>query len=597
MKFVADNKKILIWLSIATLLLALLPVVDTMVTIGRDWKGVPMLYTDEVLYYAQVREVADGHPFFGNPYFYEHRESLTPAFFGSNWLASIPFFMGMSLPQAIVANFLFWSLVFVFAVFYLLRRLGVGGMWSATGALFVFIQSYLTAYRMSVRQEVFPFFFIFYITLFAWLEKPGDKKRIVALAVSAGTSFYLYSFFWQVVVATLGLVFIYAILIRLIKFPSFNIPRPAISSVFFVGILSAVIASPVIYYTWLQTHTEFYWEAMGRFGLINTHVPTAEVVYSGSWVIILLVLFVLGWRWFPNIFSREKYSFIFVFLALTGLSMVCLQASNMITGKELETAQHVKSFIVPWLAIGFFAWLAYSWKSIMKKGIREMVLGTIALALIVANIHFILFITPFPVGETKNLRKDMQNYGPPLSWLEEREANPTVIWSDPENNITPYIPALTKHYVLYAEPGNLNILSDSEVEDRYLTTRYFDGISTTTLKSEFALYAGRSRTYHYPKTLERKQKVCRILGITEWEWCPTQIDKFELVGDAYFTRLIQKYKDNITPRIHEKLAAYHVRYILVDKKQRPNVNPERLIGTVKEYDDGRFAIYRYEAKK
>ncbi len=593
MKFIAENKKILIWLSIATLLLSLLPVVDTMVTIGKDWKGVPMLYADEVLYYAQVREVADGHPFFGNPYFYEHRNSLTPAFFGSNWLASIPFFAGLSLPSAIVVNFLFWSLVFVFAVFYLLRRLGAGGMWSAACALFVFIQSYLTAYRMSVRQEVFPFFFIFYVTLFAWLEKPGDKKRIAALAVSAGTSFYLYSFFWQVVVATLGLVFIYAILQRFID-SRFSIPRPNISSVCLVGIVSAVIASPVIYYTWLQVHADFYWEAMSRFGLVNTHLPTAEVVYSGSWVIILLLLFILGWRWLSV--SLEKYSFIFVFFALTGLSMVCLQASNVITGKELETAQHVKSFIVPWLSIGFFTWLAYSWQSIEKKGIREIILGAIALALVVANIHFILFITPFPSGETKDLRRDMQAYGPPLAWLEEREPSPTVIWADPANNVTPYIPALTKHYVLYAEPGNLNILPDGEVEDRYLTTRYFHGVSTTTLKNEFALYAGRSRTYHYPKTLERKQKVCRILRITESEWCPKETDKFVLVGDEYFTRLTGKYND-IRPRIHEKLAEYHVEYILRDKKQSPTINIGSLQGSVKEYDDGRFEIYRYDAKK
>jgi len=596
MKFIAENKKVLVCLCIATVLLALLPVVDIAVTLGKDWKGVPMLYTDEILYYAQVREVFDGYPFFGNPYFYEHRDGLTAAFFGANWLASIPFFIGLSLPQAVVVNFLVWSIIFVFTVFYLLRRLGVGGVLSAVGAIFVFIQSYLTAYRMSVRQEVFPFFFIFYITLFAWLEKPGDKKRIVALAISAGTSFYLYSFFWQVAVATLGFVLIYAILIRFVKLNNFNIPRPTLSSVFSVGILSAIIASPVIYYTWLQLHSEFYWEAMSRFGLVNTHLPTAEVVYSGSWVLILLVLFILGWRWMKNMISPEKYSFIFVFLALTGLSMVCLQASNVITGKELETAQHVKSFIVPWLSIGFFTWLAYSWKSIMKVGVRGIVLGVIAIALIAANIHFILFITPFPVGETKAQRADMQSYAAPLSWLEEREPNQSVILSDPAHNITPYIPALTKHYVVYAEPGNLNILSDKEVEERYLITRYFDGISTTTLKNEFALYAGRSRTYHYPKTLERKQKVCKILRMDGSEWCPAVTDKFELVGDQYFTRLIAKYKNDIVPRIHEKLAAYHVRYVLIDKKQSPNVNPGRLRGLAKEYDDGRYEIYRYGAK-
>ena len=593
MQFIKENKKILAWLTLATLLLALLPVLDTVVTIGSRWKGVPQLYADEVLYYAQVREVAEGHMLFGNPYFYEHREDPTPALFGSNWLASIPFFLGFSLPAAIMANFLVWSLVYVFTVFYLLRKLGAN-KWSAFGALFVFIQSYLTVYRMSVRQEVFPFFFIFYIALFAWLERPGDKKRIVALAISAGTSFYLYSFFWQVVVVTLCFVLIYSIVQKFIV--KHNIPRPSIPNILAVCGLATVISLPFMIYMWSLIKTPFYWESMGRFGLINTHVPTAEVVYSGSWVIILLILFFLGRKCLvdkPEL--SEKYSFVFVFFILTGLSMVSLQASNLITGKELETAQHIKSFIVPWLAIGFFTWIGYSFR---WRHFSAIIPGIILVTILLANIHFILFINIFTNGDPLALRRDMQNYAAPLAWLDKYESNPVVIWSPPENLITPYIPALTKHYVLYAEPGNLNILSDNEVEDRYLTSKYLNGVSTTTLRDEFPLYAGRSRVYHYPKTLERKQKICRLLHIEDiFEFCPKEIDRFKLVGNEYFERLVDQYKKDIVPNITKKLMMYNVRYILIDKKQSPDTRPNSLVGVNKVYDDGRFEIYHYEPKK
>src|SRR3989338_1297050 len=64
-------------------------------------------YTDSY-YTPMVREVADGYPLLGNPFFFEHRESVTPAFILPFLVSSAPLLLGMPLPVTVVFNFILW---------------------------------------------------------------------------------------------------------------------------------------------------------------------------------------------------------------------------------------------------------------------------------------------------------------------------------------------------------------------------------------------------------------------------------------------------------------------------------------------------------
>src|SRR3989344_147647 len=92
-------------------ILSLLPIVDTYFAVGTEWRGVPPVYTDEEYYYARIKEVKDGRPFLGNPYFYEHRDDLAPTFFITDWMAAIPLVAGLDLPKTLAVNFFVWSVL------------------------------------------------------------------------------------------------------------------------------------------------------------------------------------------------------------------------------------------------------------------------------------------------------------------------------------------------------------------------------------------------------------------------------------------------------------------------------------------------------
>src|SRR3990167_3752412 len=163
-------------------LLSLMPAAEAWVVIGDEWRGVPQAYMDEYIYYSHVTEAGTGNIFFGNPYLLEHRNDAPLIFFGSNIFAALPLLLGIPLIPALVINFMLWSVVFA-ALYYRL--------------------SYDQVYRISVRQEVFPFLLFFYIALIRFLKASESRNSVLLLGAAAGASFYIYGFLWQTVVVTL----------------------------------------------------------------------------------------------------------------------------------------------------------------------------------------------------------------------------------------------------------------------------------------------------------------------------------------------------------------------------------------------------------
>src|SRR3989338_4485083 len=98
-------KRQLAVLALFVLAASLIPAVNVYQAVGNEWRGVPPVYTDEDYYYARMREVSDGYPFLGNPYFYEHRTDPAPTFFVTDWLAATPLVLGASLPMTLIFNF------------------------------------------------------------------------------------------------------------------------------------------------------------------------------------------------------------------------------------------------------------------------------------------------------------------------------------------------------------------------------------------------------------------------------------------------------------------------------------------------------------
>ena len=103
--FLREHKRYLTLLSAAILLLSLLPVYEVVHYLGSTFQGVPPSYIDDNYYYVRAKEIVDGFPWLGNPYFIEHRMDIAPAFVFPDWLYALPMLAGLPLFTSVTIDF------------------------------------------------------------------------------------------------------------------------------------------------------------------------------------------------------------------------------------------------------------------------------------------------------------------------------------------------------------------------------------------------------------------------------------------------------------------------------------------------------------
>lgn len=571
-------------LVLATLILTAVPVFQAAVYAGEGWQEVPQVYMDEYIYYAHVTEAGTGNLFFGNPYILEHRDSLPLVLFGSNVLAALPLLAGLPLYLSLVFNFMLWSLVFVLLYYVLARTFLLERWYAAAIALFAYVQSYDQVYRVSVRQEVFPFLLLFWIALARFVHKPEGKGSLVWLGVATGATFYIYGFLWQTAVATLGMLILYALMVR-----HWVLMRRALQAL----ALGIVVGAPALVYTLWVTTQPYFWESMLRFGLVHTRLPVGELMWSGSFAALLLALAALVYWRAPHE-QRRAYTPALIFVAATGAALFAMQGSNMLTNSLLEIGDHMRRFIIVWLPIStaLLAYMVYTSRARMPR-LYVWVAGVVLAVLVLANIQFMYHHShPFRSPDVLSPQwQEQQTYVAPLRYLEENEPEPVVVWGSGDDFSTIHVPVLTRHYVLFVEPAQFMLMPTDEVRERYLVSRYFDDVTIESLKKDILLHAGRAYAFHLPKTLERGVKLCNLIKFWDRTSCGAAPTPEELLGEQYFEELKERFDTDIRPNIGEYLRKYHVSYVLKDTHRDAPYHPETLGGTL-VYKDDNFELYK-----
>ncbi len=585
-EFLKNNRPIAVLMAIVLVLTAI-PVLDIFFVLGNTWQGMPPNFTDETFYYARVQTIVKDHPTGGNPYFLEHADGPPLVIFAGAWINAIPQLAGLPLNASLIVNFILWSMLFALALYYLFRELRVPPWIAVFGTVILYLQSYSHVWRPVNLQTVYPFYFLFYLA-FARLIREQNKRNIVFLGLVTGAMFYLFAYMWQASVITLGLLVLYAI---------FKKNWVLMRATLLASILGGIIGLPVpLYALWLSHSSPYFWESVGRLGLVNTHLPMAEVIYSGGWIGFALVfLVVLLWR---TRVLRENKEFVLIslFFAISGLGLWIMQGSNLITGKLLETGEHVRLLIQPWLIFfivgtGAFLWRQRAHLSRTMYACAVVVLVTLSgMSVCYAYQRSIYFI---PTNINHELWQTQQLYVKPFAWLDAQEKNPVVVWSNPRNFLTTNLPVFTRHFTLYVWAGMMELVPEGEIRERYLVSEYFNNPTATDLKSldNMLLYLGRRDLPHQAKTIERGVKICRILFFwNKNKDCGEIPTPQSLLGDKFFNDLANKFKNDIKPNIKDYLDKYHVTYILKDKVLDSQYHPEAL-GAVKVYTDDKYEIW------
>jgi len=247
-------------------------------SIGSDWRGITPQFTgDSYFYYSRIKEIKDGNILIGNPFFWEHRRAIAPAFFAADWLAALPLLAGFSFNFMVVFNLFFWSVIFVFLIYLILRQLRVGGLIAALGALLVYFETFRLMFRPVSMQTIYPIFALFLLAFILWQRRPDDRKPFFFLIGAMTAAFYVYTYLWQIILVFILLVAGYFYFIK------DNHQAWRLLIAIFVAHLLSV---PLIILTVKQIMSPYYWESMERVALVYTRWPAANVFYSGISVII-----------------------------------------------------------------------------------------------------------------------------------------------------------------------------------------------------------------------------------------------------------------------------------------------------------------------
>lgn len=579
------------------LALTSIPFIDMYLSLGTPWPSILPVFGDEPFNPARVQTIVKGSFIGGSPYFLEHHHDLPLVIFAGAWLNALPQLAGLSYNTSMLLNFVLWSLLFAGTLYWLFRELRASPWVSVFGTVAMYLQMYAHVWRPINLQPVYPFYFLFNIALIRLIREPSRRNSLF-LAGMTGLMFYLFSYLWQAFVITLGLLFFYALLKK---------NRPLLKATSISLVVGGVIGSPVVLYAlWLSHTSPYFWESVGRLGLVNTHLPMAEVVYSGGWAGII-ILFLVTLRWCSRPLREDaNFSLTATFLILTSLGLWIMQGSNLITGKLLETGEHIRIFILPWLLFSTVSIAAALWqrRALLSKWIKIFAAGVLLLMSLASAQYTYEYFSPFiPLQAHQDLwhrevQEDLwqseQRYRAPFAWLQENKKTPVVVWSDPHDFITANLPTLTRHFTLYAMYGMLELMPENEVRERYLVSQYFNNPTLADLKTEreMRLYLGRGDYPHRPKTIEREVKLCRILFFFDKNKdCGTPPTYQSYMGDAFFLELDKKFQTDIKPNIKAYLKKYHVIYILKDAVLNPTYKPETL-GAVRVYADDRYELYR-----
>lgn len=545
----------------------------------RNWQGViPRGSTDSLYYYARMHEVVDGYPLVGNPYVYEYRKALSPAFFLPDIVSAIPILIGVPFSIAVMINMFAWSFIFLVLSFTLLRLLHLPRGWALLWSVLPFISLYSLMLRPTVMQLVFPLFLAFLIALLKFLYEPTTRRRIFLLALAAATTFYVYTFLSYIVILSLAFIFFWFLFTRRYK---------ELRALITVGIFSILLIIPFGFYTLMQMRGPYYLETLSRIGLVFTHIPAIEASLYGRWVLTALVAFGLLRFFFPK--EEEGNSERKVFWLATGTGLLTSLFLNVITGAELTLGVHVGRFVILWMAL-ILGFLLYEWYSLRTFKIHKTKYIVVAIFLSMLSIgvarsipHGLDFFK-FNDNGSHDIA-DLQAYAAPLNWLDKNVSEQSVIWAN--ESVSEYIPIMTRHYPLFFEGAVLHSISGSELEDRYLLSQSMGILTPEDLKRDFGLYSGAGPSELEPLARNRYAWLCqvtvRFVGNHE---CPPHTDAIALRGEEYFKMLAERLH-TIKKNQVALLQQFNVKYLLID---RAYDNLERLSLDKALYDDGRFVI-------
>lgn len=573
------NKKIIIGVIALSFVLAILPAVRLVPELGMSAFG-DAYTTTYTSYLTRIHEIKDGNAFIGNPYFFEHSTEPAVSFFVADWLAAIPYLLGLPLGLAMFINLFFWLIIFCLLTIVILRTAGLSERLSLLAGAVSLATCYLLLVIPVSMQIITPCYAFFLLTLILWLQDPGSNKRGLMLVVGSVLPFYLYTYLWQITYANLFILLFILLVLR----------RWDDSKRLLLLIGATMLAClPQIVYTIIQLKHFAYWETMTRIGFVPTHIPTSRSLIYALWTLLIVAFAYIQFR---GAQTKERGTILFIISA--GLGLFAAQLSNVITGKELELGQHIPRFIVYFAPLSL-AMILVTIKNSAKKWIA---LGLLALPLltIIPDGYQSFFNGDSAKGAISEIEYQNKMSGI-LNWLNENESQSAVVAVLPRNVFAEEaIPTFTRHYDMFASTGILHLLTTKETLERYLITQILAPKTKQELWDYREEFAGIGNTTHFRTVTVRRQKFCNLMSKIDLD------QKFDICVHPIPHPLTPEFFDQAY-ELEQKIVAnpepyfkkYHVKYLLLESGPLPKELSKLNLTNV--YSDSNFSLEMIVYKK
>lgn len=532
-----------------------------------NFAGIATPHLDDQLYYlARARDVVDGHPFLGNPYLAEHKDLPPLQVWLPDYLLAAPLgWLGVSVTTGyLVYAGIFGAILFLltYSIALLLTRSRLTSLLTALllhGVLFE-----VTLARLPSPGFNFIFFELLLLALLLYLRY--GKRRFAALAAaSLGFLFYLYPYFWTFWVVALAVFLILGYVTkRDIRF----------RGVLLLSLVGCMLGAEYLWATIEASHLPTYHETLERIGLIASHFPSGYLIVA----LTLLVLGLTAVLWRKRRITLDPPMLLMLSMVSAGAIVV---NQHVITGANLEFSSHYQLPSIYSVVLAG-ALLSRSLVLPLRKW-RRVVVSACVLAVVAlvgySAYHFTVLARAFSPEDVQ-----IQRYAPIFSWLSANTKKDEVVFAN--ELASQYIPVYTPDNVYDSGYAILFFLPNTEAEERFLITHYWDTVTPEFIAAhERSIFgAGYLDDYAHVQSKNMLRKLFHLPPIVT-----------ERIPTAAIARVTTEAKAIHALSFQNALATYRADYIVWDRVADPSWKIDRYPFVTLEYRSGDIAIYRVNA--
>lgn len=510
----------------ATLLMA--PFISSRISLGSEFHSIePVTADDEAFYLSRVREVLDGYPTIGNSYLAEHKDAYPQQLFVPEYvLAQLTRITNLAVPQARIAIACFLGMLAFLSFYYISAAISGSKIFALFSSIFFFFGLYPGVIMRPVSPQFNIVFWLLAIAA-AW-HLTGEhitRRLLVIAAIAIGVLFYIYPYYWTwFVVFLLVLSGLYLFWER----------RHAIVCLIILA-SSCVLGSGYAVLTFIASRSPEYTETMTRLGMITTRFPSGAMVLiiTGIGLAILFLLI----RHHLIVCNRNTLFFIAAFLA-----SIIVVNQHIVTGKNFEFSNHytMQTVTVAIFASGFvLRHLMYKWRRYI------LVAGVILVTGFVIFSCGKIFVASTAVSANMVYRQD---YAEIFQWLNAHAADDSVVYAN--DDLSYWIPVYTSKNVFFSRNAGFFLVSDAELEKRFLAQHFFDNIDEKLIREQERALVG-VRYVDQIGHVRQQNKLRRLLGmglLPEPSFPEIEVQRILKAGHAVqknsFKQALQPYDAN-----------------------------------------------------